>query len=464
MKKSIILSLVLLIVLCSCDGFVGNTTTNSNPTSETTFTPTIFPTLTATSTPYPEYDTIYFWWWDGNKNVKQLWELVPHGQSRMLYEVAPLQSPEEALNSGLLTENDLKILKDGPAIQDPNLPPFKGEKINISPQSLQLSPDRQRIAWDEKILYYCVDSYTCINGYIIRVFNIEDGKLETSISIPIGEETITPIWSPDSKKLAFFTKQTDSDSPNNVVHIFDIATATTVEFTGVNDDYPYSGRYKWMPDSNGIVLGNGNGLFLITLNDQKINHIFSPNNWWIFDIAISPNGDFLLFTGINILDAPTTPHDSMDNMSDSNSLLYLFDLNTNTLLRPVINKNGLGRVSSIYWLPDSQRFIYLHTLSSIEAELFVRNVSSDEIIMDEKLPFEVDDVFHWQKSQLSKDGSSILFVSSSYNESTSVVTNSLIIYNLNTQVWNKVLLPAEIQKAWGEEKGLDKYFLSSPTW
>lgn len=464
MKKSKILSAaLLLIVLCSCDGSVGNATTHSYPTTEITYTPTISPILTIASTPYPEYDTIYFWWWDGYKNVKQLWELTPNGASRVLYEFVPLQSPEEALNAGLLTEDDLRVLKQMPVINDPNMQQVNGKQIDIHPESIQLSPDRQRIAWHEKILYYCIDSITCIYGYIIRVFNIEDEKIETSISISIGEETITPIWSPDSKKLAFFTKQTDSDSPNNVIHILDIGTFTIVDISGVNDEYPYSGRFKWMPESNGIVLGNSDGLFLVTLNDQEINHIFSPDNWWIFDIAVSPNGNFVLFTGIKDVDDPTTPDYSIDNMSYSNQLLYLFDLNTNTLL-PVTNKNELGWIHSIYWLPDGQRFVYLHTLSSIKTELFVWNVLSNESVMNEILPFEVDDYYHWQKSQLSKDGSSILFTSNSYNESTSVVTNSLIIYNLNTKVCNKVLLPVEIQKAWGEEKGLNKYFLSSPTW
>ena len=312
----------------------------------------------------------------------------------------------------------------------------------------------------KKSSFFCVDPYTCINGYIIRVFNIEDRKIETSISIPIGEETITPIWSPDSKKLAFSTKPTDTDSVNNVVHILDIDTATMVDFEGVNDNFPFSERFKWMPDSNGIVLGNSNGLFLITLHDQEINHIFPVNNWWIFYIAVSPNGDFVLFTGIKDIDDPTTPDDPRDNFIPSNEFIYLFDLNTYTL-KSVTNENKSGDIDSIYWMPDGQHFVYLHTISNYQTELFLRNVQSNNIIIDTILPFEVKSYY---QPHLSKDGNNILFASGTYNQSTSVVTNSLIIYNINTKVWNKVLLPDEIQKAWGEEKGLDKYFLSFPTW
>ena len=84
--------------------------------------------------------------------------------------------------------------------------------------------------------------------------------------------------------------------------------------------------------------------------------------------------------------------------------------------------------------------------------------------MDTILPFEVDDTYSWEKSQLSKDGNSILFRSGKYDENTSLIINSLIVYDLTTKVWTKVLLPAEIQRAWGEEKGLNKYFLGFPTW
>lgn len=441
MKTAQFLSAVLLMALCSCSGSVGNITT-----------------------PYPEYDSIYFWWSDSIKNVNQLWEITPRETSRILYEFTSLQSPEEALNRGLLTENDLKVLKQIPAIHDPNIQ-FNGQQIDISPGSLEISPDRHRLAWHEKILYYCVDSVTCIYGYIIRVFNIEDGKLASSISIPIEQEAITPIWSPDSKKLAFYTKQNDTDSPNNVVHVLDISTGTTTDIAGVDDNYPYSGRFKWMPDSNGIVLGNSNGLFLITLRDQAINHIFPVNNWWIFNLDVSPNGDFILFTGIKDVDDPTTPNDSRDNMSYPNQLIYLFDLNTYAL-RPVTNKNELGWIYSIYWLPDGQHFIYLHTLSSIETNLFIRNVSSNEIIMNETLPFQVDDYYSWEKSKLAKDGDKILFTSGSYNEATASSTVSLIIYNLNTKSWNKVPFPVELQEVMDKVPSSDfpNYHLSSPAW
>src|SRR5688500_20041120 len=103
-----------------------------------------------------------------------------------------------------------------------------------------------------------------------------------------------------------------------------------------------------MPNSNELVIGKSNGLYLLALDSREFEHIFSDANWWIFDAVASPNGNSIAFTGIKDVDVPTTLDDSNDNMGFSNQLIYIFDLNTFTL-QSVINENKLGWINSIYW-------------------------------------------------------------------------------------------------------------------
>lgn len=434
----IIAGLVITFVLISC----APKTTNTTILTSTHIPPTI------TSTLYPERDTIYFWWYENFKS--QLWEITQEGDSMILYELPSPQTIDEAVDTGVLTENGAETLRKL-ATTDPNVQKSEEGEIKIQSLSgsLQISPDRLRLAWYENVSYcsWFSDISYCVGETIIKIFNVETKKVEFSHVIPIEQEVFfTPIWSPDSKKLAYHTRQ----ETKNIIHVLDINSAQIMNFEG-------SGEFTWTPNSNQIIFSDTNGLYIFNLDKQENKHILD-GNWRIFDLTMSLDGNFVVFTGIKDFDDPTTPYIA-DFIHPSYQFIYTYNLKT-SVLNPVINENKRDWILNLQWLPDGKHIIYTQEepYTAPPNQVFIRNPITGETILIENIPLDVDN--DWK---ISKDGKKLLFVGWKYGE-----TVSFIIYDINKKEWSKVPVPTTIQTIMNEnlQEGeyIQHYRLWSATW
>lgn len=374
------------------------------------------------------------------------------GSSVVLYEIPDSKSLKQAVSAGYLTEDGAEVIRQI-VLQDPNTQQFDPEEtvINIFPTSLQLSPDRTRIAWQEAI-NYCVavyDFFNCTGETIIHVFNIETKMMESTFSIPLAQESIsTPIWSPDSKKLAYYTFSRDTEE--SVIHILDIVSSRITDVEG-------SQNFVWTPDSQKMIFSRADGLYLLTLGEQKDQQILE-GEWWIEDLALSPDGNSIAIAGIKDFDDPTTPYFD-DRIGPSYELIYILNLETN-VLRSIPNPNNDDWIGPIHWLPGGQRIIYTQKFPSEAAPswVFVFDYTPEKFVLAQTLPFGVSDDWH-----VSQDGKKILFVASRFEE-----TTLLVIYDLETREWSKLALPAKIQEAMNADLKTDKrikhYRLWFATW
>lgn len=287
----------------------------------------------------------------------------------------------------------------------------------------------------------------CEGETIVRVFNLETKQVESEINVPIEREFLDhPVWSLDSQKLAYDTRQ--RESRKNTIHIFNIATNETIS-------YERSGDFSWTPNSQNIIVSDINGFYILSLDTQQTRHILD-GQWWISDFEISPDGNTLIFTGIKDFDDPTTSYFD-DRVNPKYQLIYKLDLKTNSV-QPIMNENKSDWIENLHWLLDGEHIIYTQRTFYPSHQIFIRKAVTGEIVFMENTSLDVDS--NWQ---ISQDGKKLLFVGRQHGE-----MFLLLIYDLTKKEWNKVSLPHEIQammdKNLEEGKHRMQYRLSLATW
>lgn len=426
--------MIITVVLASCVPATKVVPTRTIiPISTISPTPTLTPTFVpSTSTPEIKKDTIYFWWTFAEKS--ELWRLEPNeSNSSILYTVYYEHTLEEVASHDLLSEEGVKSIKDyisanvDDAEENNDIP-----LVHIIPVSLNLSPDKKRLAWEEEI-GYCpppeigIDVLWCIGERVLRVFDLENNKLQIVLNTQTLGITYEPLWSPDNRHIAFL-------DGGGVIKVLDAETSL-VDVAGKGHEF------CWSPDGRKLAFEFRGKIQVYDLQTKQITQI-STNSGDVLQLAISPDGETLAYTYFN----PGT-----------NDLLFTVDLKTEKNSSVIEINNGLW-IYNVIWL-SNDHILYTQEQSYPDPYyIYVRNTETGKIVLSEEIPL---DIMPGDGAHLSADGTKALFIGFNYSD-----TLALMVFDLVAKSWSFIPLSQELQEILSSRsnKSWDYNSLQNATW
>lgn len=390
-------------------------------TSSIVITNTVLPTGTSTPTPHPTVtptpeikpDTVYFWWSLGEKS--ELWSLEPNGNAKILYTVYLEYTLEEVITAGLLSKEGIDNIKNMLPADSENAKGINTNalsSISIIPISLSLSPDKTKLAWQEEI-GYCPSDQSCYGESLIRVLDLTSNSLQTSVDTNVISKLI---WSQDNKHIAF-------TAGGRTVKTLDTRTLS-IETVREGDDV------CWFPDGQNLAyeirwglqaFEIDNGINVYSLQTKQSAPILT-NAGDILNLAISPNGENLVYTYFNV---------------GNTEYMYTQNLKTGKT-KPIIDGNDGLWLYNVQWLSNTEILYTQQKSYSDPYFIYVRDLETGEQVLKEKIPLDIRPDLG---GELSADSSKILFVGFNYTD-----TLALIVFDLKTKNWLYLPLPQPLQE------------------
>lgn len=410
--KKVITALIVAVVSASCTPAATVVPTRmiipiSTITPTATFTPTSAPN---TPTPEIKKDTIYFWRLSAEKS--ELWHLEPNDRnSNILYAVDYEHTLEEVTSHGLLSREGAESIKEYISTHVNKAEENNGNpSVHIIPVSLSLSPDRKRLAWEEEI-GYCpplesgFDVLWCLGERVLRVFDLEKNKLQITLNTKTLGIMYKPLWSSDSRYLAFREE-------GGLIKVLDIRTAL-VDVAGKGHEF------CWSPDGHKLAFEFRDEIQMYDLQTKQVTQI-PANSGDVLQLAISPNGETLAYTYFN----PGT-----------SDLLFTINLKTEKN-KPVLKANPGLWIYNVLWLSDTHIFYTQQQSYPDPYYIYVRDIETGQVILSEEIPL---DIMPDDSAQLSADGAKILFIG--FNHSDKL---TFMVFDLIAKDWSFIPVPQEI--------------------
>lgn len=190
--------------------------------------------------------------------------------------------------------------------------------IDSEAESFDLSPSTRRAAIESR-------------GRIFTVAT-EQGEVRRVTDTPAHDRT--PRWSPDGKKIAFYSDRSGRDE----LWISSENGAAAKQLSNFEGE---KGGYTWTPDSNSIIFGTGNKAVRVFLADRQ-QKVLVEGGLGVGSLQVSPDGQWLAYT--------MTTRESLDR----------------AFIKPLaggeehaVSKKGSTRSYSLQWTPSGKKLLML---------------------------------------------------------------------------------------------------------
>jgi dipeptidyl aminopeptidase/acylaminoacyl peptidase len=225
----------------------------------------------------------------------------------------------------------------------------------VSEESPVWSPDSRFLAWQAKP--------QTGSSYEIETYDLLlHRRRALTTNTPKELSNFRPLWSPDGKWIAY--TQAHAGGRNSNVFVVEVATGKNANLTPHEGDKLYSVA-AWSPDGKGLLITSNaqNGfqdVGLLDVASRQINWLTS-GNWDSEAGSFSPDGKYLAWT-TNI---------------DGNQEIYLYDVGAKkaTVLPIRAGVNSPGGADSAF-SPDSSRLLYYHNGPEAANDAWVFDLAS----------------------------------------------------------------------------------------
>lgn len=188
------------------------------------------------------------------------------------------------------------------------------------------------------------------------IYYINFSKQEISPLATGAKKQIRPTWSPNGQELAYV----ENDGEENQIVVTNLSSGSKNYF-GANLGLNYP---SWSPDGKKIVSSSANSIYVLDLNNSKIEKLISPKNGKKYSTPVwSPRGDEIIY-----MTSEYWP--GLD--------LELFNLNTK---KPFSLTTGYQDFFLPSWHPSGGSFLALYGLKEdVDIWEFKKGESSPEIL------------------------------------------------------------------------------------
>lgn len=214
----------------------------------------------------------------------------------------------------------------------------KGAQINIRPPingiaQVALAPD------GKQVLIYTSNTNLQAQAFLVfdiqtrRVVYREDmpGQNLTDIFVPRQFEEYQPLWSPDSRRIAF------RDPGSRGLYVIDLMTLTTHHL--LEDSLAFIYGESWSPDGQTLVFMSGGDIWMTDVHTYEVRRLTNTP-------ANIPSVDW----------SPDSTRIAYHYLIEAERLMQSFVLNTDTAENQTITPNDSFNPE---WSPDGEWIVYL---------------------------------------------------------------------------------------------------------